>query len=131
MAFAQTVLNTLSITRRSDNPILAAYLPGNCGEFIAIVVTVCRQQVTYKSLCFSRLADEIYKMCEYCRELQLAFQEMGINVVDIWNCSALGRGEPQELEPEEGYSRRALMTYNDITQLLQANQNAMLSRSTS
>ena len=115
MAFAQTVVNNLSIAR-SSHKVLATYRAGNCPEFITMV-TVCRQEGIYKSLCFSSLKDQIYKMCGYCEQLRGAFRSIGINVIDIWDHSSLGLGSAQEVDPDLGFSNRELMTYEDIDRI--------------
>lgn len=113
--FARYLIHGLKVVTETADSVLVRYNPGNCSDWPAIIM-VCRVPGQYYSLCQNKTTDRIYKMCGYCLELQSALASMGIDLLDLWDCSNLGEGEVVEIQATVGYSFRKLMDYSTISQ---------------
>jgi hypothetical protein len=98
---------------RVNESLLARFRPGNCPEWVTFL-KVCRGPGQYFSICVTLGQLKIYKLCVYCDELKEVLGKMNINICDKWNNSWLGTGPAVEIDPNEGFSYRKLLTYDLI-----------------
>lgn len=111
--FAMRLVTGLNVCRKTTGDILIKYDPGNCPEYLTVII-ICRRIGEYSSLCQNVYKNLIYKMCEYCAELAIALKVMGVNISDLWNRSELGEGDVVEVAPEQAFSSRGLMEYSTV-----------------